>query len=373
MSKTIVSITTRQASAPYLIFLSLYKEGDTIALITSQEMQEREGYIAENLRQHLDKNINIKSIPLPKGVEEDWLALQQILEESFAKDEEYILDLTGGTKFLAIAAYKFFKTQRNSTFVYAPINRNSYIAITESDTKSENKPFEYRLGVEEFLSVNNGFSTKFDQPYGTFKDAKTMYRIFQEKIIDKEFFEYLQDRKFRKHGIKELSEVDITVQHNIDYILSQISTKETEQENRASIDFIQYITGGWFEEYIYYLVKEHIKPDDITIGAHIKQKKNANDNELDVSFTIDNKLYVIECKTVVNKDLFTNTRYKSDSLRNTFGLNVTYYICTLSELTDDQKKKAGKMRIQTIDGKILNDFDDNICDFIDCINKNRKC
>lgn len=48
----------------------------------------------------------------------------------------------------------------------------------------------------------------------------------------------------------------------------------------------QYLTGGWFEEYTYHIIKKSVNPNDIILGP----KTQSTNNDLDVVFTLGNKL-----------------------------------------------------------------------------------
>jgi len=75
---------------------------------------------------------------------------------------------------------------------------------------------------------------------------------------------------------------------------------------------INFVKGGVFEEYIYWLIKDNIKVDDIMTGVHIEFDKDMQ-NELDILFIKDNHLHTIECKFTDN--FKTNEYlYKVDSI-----------------------------------------------------------
>jgi hypothetical protein len=120
---------------------------------------------------------------------------------------------------------------------------------------------------------------------------------------------------------------------------------------------IQYLTGGWFEEYIYNRISKSLKPQDIKLNVQISYEEKTQ-NELDVVFTYENKLFVVECKTGLcvdpenktSNDLFINTVYKSTAIKEVtlFGLSTQAFIFSLSE--DQPKSVADKaMKIKYYD------------------------
>lgn len=130
-------------------------------------------------------------------------------------------------------------------------------------------------------------------------------------------------------------------------------------ENKLSKLDVQYLTGGWFEEYVYHLLSEKIQPTDIQIGVEIQKSKSTNINDLDVAFTKGNKLWVIECKTGVGTEsLFNQIVYKASALKEKLlGLSAKSYIFSLNPPLDDRLKiTASNMNTNYVD---LSDFQDS--------------
>lgn len=74
----------------------------------------------------------------------------------------------------------------------------------------------------------------------------------------------------------------------------------------------QFIKGGIFEEYIYWLIKDNFEIDDIMTGVTVQFEKYVN-NEIDILIMKDNHLHAIECKF---SDNFKTSEYlyKTDSI-----------------------------------------------------------
>ena len=136
--------------------------------------------------------------------------------------------------------------------------------------------------------------------------------------------------------------------------LEKISYPKT--EGKIDKYDIRYITGGWFEEYIYHLMKDCLSPSDIKIGVLIEKSTNTNMNDLDVVFTLGNKLFVIECKTGVGgRSLFSQIVYKASALKETlFGLSGKTYIYSLSPEDKDLKTVASNMGVTYCDETYFN-------------------
>ena len=121
-------------------------------------------------------------------------------------------------------------------------------------------------------------------------------------------------------------------------------------------DELEYLTGGWFEEYVYYMVKKYIQPQDLSIGIRISTQGVRHNNELDVVFTKGNKLFVIECKTGVQTErLFNEIVYKLCAIKESLlGMSCYSYIFSLKRDNSDVLKKiAANMEIVFVDHDIL--------------------
>ena len=121
-------------------------------------------------------------------------------------------------------------------------------------------------------------------------------------------------------------------------------------------DELEYLTGGWFEEYVYYFVQRYIKPQDLALSVIISRGSLRHNNELDVVFTKGNKLFVIECKTGVQTErLFNEIVYKVCAIREALlGVSCYSYIFSLKrDDTDVLKRIADNMDITFVDYDIL--------------------
>jgi hypothetical protein len=121
-------------------------------------------------------------------------------------------------------------------------------------------------------------------------------------------------------------------------------------------DELEYLTGGWFEEYVYRLVQKYVKPQDMAISVVISRQGIRHNNELDVVFTKGNKLFVIECKTGVQTErLFNEIVYKVCAINEALlGVSSNSYIFSLKKDDSDVLKCiADNMGITFVDYSIL--------------------
>lgn len=321
MSKTIVSIISQQTSPNYLFIREMYEPGDQLLFITSTKMEAKIQPIIETLNWPA---VNSQSIVLPDGKEEDWSVMCRIIKEHLNKDSHYAVNLTGGTKYMALAVQKVFE-EFHSDFYYIPYPRNVIL------TPEREFDISTRMTVEEYLSVygHKIHSGKLTQPLDY---SQKFFQLFINSF-DPDDFEVIDHLRSLRNIKKSMSPQDIENSFTeltekpqiVEHFLKKCAYPYTDKLNRYDI---QYLTGGWFEEYVYYLVKRDIKPTDIKIGV----KLNTTNNDLDVVFTKNNSLYVIECKTgIEGGSMLNQIAYKCAALNDYIkGLSAKSFVFALA-------------------------------------------
>lgn len=335
--KTIVSIISAQPTPNYLLIRELFEPGDELLFITSTKMQKNIKPIVDTLSWD---NVVINEVILADGEEERWAIMCSHIEKAISKNKQYAVNLTGGTKYMALAVQSVFE-KYDTLFYYVPFPKNVIL------TKDSEQPITTRLTVAEYMQLH-GHKIKASNTIRTFVDAKQMLVYFTQRFRENEFGIIDKLREYR----------------NSDTQISWVETKENEprkpnisglQDFLNRIGFVskeadmltkyetQYLTGGWFEEYVYYLMQNEVGVTDIRFGV----KLNETNNDLDVVFTKDNRLFVVECKTGIEKGSMLNQiAYKSAALNDFLkGLSSKSYIFALASDNPNWSKIPRSMNI----------------------------
>ena len=149
------------------------------------------------------------------------------------------------------------------------------------------------------------------------------------------------------YRIDQFSELDIFLK-DIKFPLADA------EKQYITRDEIGFLTGDWFEEYVYYLVKNEFNLSSENIKTGITLSKEKTRNEFDVMFFYNGVLYTIECKTAINnqeKNIMTDTIYKVKALQNNLGYYSDSNIFTLSS------RDSGEVRKEHIDRGQIFDID----------------
>ena len=125
----------------------MYLPGDKLIFIASQN--ERIISKCENIIKALQWSIEPIKIVLPqKGDEENWQSMHDVISLHLSNDEQYIVNLTGGTKYMALAIEMIF-SKYDSEFYYIPFPKNIILKLRIKDSKS----ITYRTNVDEYMSL----------------------------------------------------------------------------------------------------------------------------------------------------------------------------------------------------------------------------
>ena len=340
MSKTIVSIVSEKTAPNYLVIKEMYQEGDELLYISSDRMANRIDWI----EQSLVLKISATRLVLEEGEEEKWSIMTTKIEAELSKEKKYVVNLTGGTKLMALAVQRVFENY-DSQFVYIPYPKNEIVNVSTGKTFDIN----YRLTVDEYFCLNNVAITKKS--------------VVKSEAYSKSFFEMFVSDAFSQSDLEIIKRLQM-YRSKRTFTIGEYETKPDEEKKpqipnlgkfleKIAFPFdvkgelskyeVQYLTGGWFEEYVYYLVEKNLNPKDMAIGVFVEKSETTNMNDLDVVFTLGNKLYVIECKTGGTDEnrLFNEVVYKASALKERlFSLSGNSYIFSLSSAKGDLVKIA---------------------------------
>jgi len=368
MSKTIVNIISREHPvAAYLFTKEFYEPGDRVLFVSANEDFDCITPLVKCLK--IDKEA-VQRIVLRR--DSDSYLYEHIcrtINNSVDKDSTYYVNLAGGTRYMALSVQHVFSNY-HSTFFYIQ-TRENFIVKTIFDNSIYDDddvivPIRHKMKLDEYFEVH-GLTHDLDVPKPLVSDEKQsmhMFNLFAKKRLNGSDYKVLDilREKYRNWKYIDIIEVETITKEsmvpipNLSKFLNYIQFEPAE-DGLLQHNELDYLTGGWFEEYVYYLVKSVFQPDDIAIGVHIDGiTEIKHNNELDVCFIKNNQLFVIECKTGINSDsMFNEIVYKVSALKEVLlGMECNSYIFSLKkDPTGDLKKIAKYMGITFCDFDIL--------------------
>ena len=326
MSKTIVNIIDKSNPLPaYLFTKEYYEDGDELLFISAEE----EADCIQLLTQQLEVDENLVKSIIVKRYEDKFLyeRICRTINEEFNT--------------------LFFYTQTRENLIVKTIFDHSIY-----DDDDEVFPIKHRMTLKEYFGLY-GLQSDVDEPRQQVKDtafSQHLFTMFSQNLFgqgDYQVMETLRE-KYRNWKFLIISEVEnphkdyMTPIPNLSKFLNYIGFVP-ERPGSLQSNEIEYLTGGWFEEYVYALIKNVLQPDDIAMGVHISNGIIKHNNELDVCFMKANKLFVIECKTgVTSESLYNEIVYKVCALKEVLLGTSNSYIFSLKKDHKGSWKKTAK-------------------------------
>lgn len=130
-------------------------------------------------------------------------------------------------------------------------------------------------------------------------------------------------------------------------LLTETGVLDEQEDNSfrpMNPDAVQYLTGGWLEEFVWHMAKNQ-KLDYVECGlkfGDLKKRKKGQDNEIDTFIIHNNRVIVIECKSgrMANNSIKdSNIIYKLDSLGlHAGGAQATRILVSAQPLEHENKK-----------------------------------
>lgn len=379
MAKILVSLMGEQ-TAPNIIVIQELKHLsiDRYVFVTTSFIQKKP--IIEWICSVC--NIDQTFIEKVEVVEDDLGDINQKLSEKIISNEdEYFVNVTGGTKIMAVGVLNFFEQFSKVHKLYSPIRKNiirEYFPDNQKDT-----PVSYKISVTEYLR-GHGIDFKILQEKNPPKGQSYTYQFFQRFIEGDLAWDVIdQLRIFYRNKTDKIEKIENTTVidsktgkskaiPNLSRFLEEIDFPLSDPSRKLLTDTdSKYLTGGWFEEYVYHKIRTvlNLQDGEIYLGIEIPRKEGeVNQNDLDVVFVYKNEPYIIECKTgmgfngrEVESGIFNETVYKMASLRSKFGLSARNCLFTLSNLSKDKNSgtdyldRAKVLNVTVADRSKIND------------------
>lgn len=362
--KTIVNIISREHPlAAYLFVKEFYDEGDKLLFISAHENFDCITPLMRCLK--IDKQ-QVQRIVLRRNEDKyTYERICQVINRSVSNHEHYVVNLAGGTRYMALSVQHVFANY-NATFYYTQTRENLIVKTIFDNSIFDNDdeiiPIKHKITLSEYFEIY-GLQHDLAQTTTPIRDevqTQYMFELFSKHQLrgsDYKILTILRE-KYRRWNNLTISEVEHPVNDKMTPIPALSKFLDflhfvPEQKGILQRKELEYLTGGWFEEYVYNLIKKHLQPDDIAIGVHIDGCTDIkHNNELDVSFMKNNQLFVIECKSGINSEsMFNEIVYKVCALKEVLlGLSCNSYIFSLKkDDSGDLKKIARYMDITFCD------------------------
>lgn len=284
---------------PNLLSVHHYKP-DRLVLIETAQMKSRDaarhfltalklGGLDYDARHHVE----------PLNAEDNLDSVRQALQAAYGKHptDQWIANLTGGTKPMSIATYEFFKALGGNLVYTNVASPSQIINITGNCTDT----CAHRPGIKEFLAGYGFESRKAD---AKLDEAETRAREWVRSAIllarhasekDVLALDDHERKRARDKGIELPAERFAFPCEELRQ--SWLGAAPTRKLTKYEAEFL---TGGWLEVFVWDLLTRHadaLDVWDIRLGMEVGRRGDASGNDFDVAFMHNHGLSMVECKS----------------------------------------------------------------------------
>ncbi len=279
-------LVSRQAMANVLpVFMFMPEK---VVLFTTPE----ERYCADNLEE-LFKSKGIKVHRRDNLDAYDYIKFKVEVNDELEKINDSVwLNVTGGTKLMALAAYEAFAI-KNKKIIYCDTEHKRIITVFPEYQTEELKA---ELSIREYL-LSYGYIINETKSDSLVKLFIPLFDFIQKENLLYEFDSLFKEA--RKQNITDKTRVTIISRNRNFYFIKNYDKYKIEYDriNRRLIELesSNFRIGDWLEYYVYYTIKKKTNSEVLT-GVKVKSRENV-ENEFDIIALKDYVLYIYSCKS----------------------------------------------------------------------------
>ena len=293
------------------------------------------------------------------------------------ENENIALNVTGGTKLMAIAAQNVFSGVK--PIFYINTNKEEIIFISkENDKHIPVQKLNTKTLINTYLSSYGVSVLKNKDDFNFYKLGVFTERFVRRQEDYKDIISKLNLLAFNASNSK--LETNFTNYSNdLKLILEDLADEDLVRLNGDIVDFKNeqtrsFLNGNWLEYFTYKQansIADVIDADwnvDVVNSKYEKNKVGVN-NELDVIFMAKNKCHIIECKTInfentENKDKLQSYLDKLNSLKGYGGSLTKVCLVSFYAIPQNIKRRAEKDNIEIIDDYRIKNLKERIQSWI---------
>jgi hypothetical protein len=326
---------------------------DRLVLIESETMRQKKAaqhFLTALKLGELDFQAAERHHVQPLEAEDDLDVIRKCLQQAYGchPADEWIVNLTGGTKPMSIAAYEFFKAV-GARLVYVNFARPDVLLGLDGRRQES---CLHRPTVREFLAGYGFESRKSEKDIegdegrarGWWDAARAialhcpqqpLLRLgdLSDPVIKKRWDDA------RKKGL-EIGTGQLNPQEEDlrGALASHFNLAISADGLRGKLDkyAIEFLTGGWLEVFLWGLLERHADPLriwDVRLGVHPAKVDVKTDCDFDVAFLHQYRLCVIECKSgAQEQDPKADVLYKVEAVVRQFrALGIRSFLATTAD------------------------------------------
>lgn len=362
-----VCLVSAQAAPNLLPVLDPELRPEEVVLLVSEKMNK----VANALYAVLSE-LGVKAEIVPLSDEHsDHVIEETLLQIASKRDrQEILLNLTGGTKLMALVAQTVAQAANWRSF-YVDVDTDAIVWLD----RTPGKKLAEQLRLRHYLK-SYGFEL-LDSPVRPqiTRDQRDLMQTLITQIgsLEKPLTQlnWLTQQAEDKKQLKITMDAQQTNDYSLGALLRHFAEADLLQVNGNTISYADetarnFVKGGWLELYTYSCVV------DVTGETGIRDKAanltvigDGVKNEMDIAMMARNRLFVIECKTArmdrPQAPKANDTLFKlSEICRRVGGLGTKGMLASYRPVADSERKLARALNIELVCEQNLNDLPSRI-------------
>lgn len=373
-----VCLVSAQAAPNLLPALDPELKPREVVLLVSQKMRA-----AADALSKVFKELGIRADLISLEDEHSSRVIEETLLQiaSEREGEEILLNLTGGTKLMALVAQQTVAQEKNWRSFYVDVDTDVVIWLDKTPGKKLAEQLRLRHYLESY-----GFElpNSPERPQITHEQRNLMQTLITQIGNLKEpltQLNWLTQQAEDKKQLKITMDTQQADSRNLETLLRHFAEAGFLQVNGNTISYADetarnFVKGGWLELYTYSCVVDVTGETGIrdkAAGLEVISKEGVK-NEMDIAMMVRNRLFVIECKTArmdkPEAPKANDTLFKlSEICRRVGGLGAKGMLASYRPVADSERKLARALNIELVCGQDLRNLQDRIRAWISAKNQ----
>lgn len=356
-------MVSQQAAPNLLPLLDSEMKPEKVVLLVTPQMQQQADYLEQVIK---PRGIKVQQQPL--NVVDDFDAMEDqlmVLIENEPADE-IALNVTGGTKWMAIAAQDIFRMNGSAVF-YVKVEDDKVLFVG-GDPASHN--LSKSIDLKSYIQAYGYEFRETTQIKGL---PQNLRKLCERLVLKVDEWQGAIGQLNRLASVAEnQNTLSVTPKQEFRHIDPQLTSllnecaeagllrgKVTDRLHFTDSETRSWANGGWLESYVSSILNElkseGVIQDSPRLNQHIHRIGATSHNEVDVCFMARNRLHLIECKTKRMEgrgtaDNTADTVYKLDSISDLGGLGTKSMLVSYRGLSKADEQRARDLRIKVIQG-----------------------
>lgn len=338
-------------------------------LVVSGKMQKRADHLERVLREAgvQTSRVDVEDEHDLDCLEEAFLGIAQT-----HVDRNVALNLTGGTKLMALAAQNVASTAVWESF-YVDVDTDEAIPL---DRGRPSRALAPSLGLSHYLQAY-GFrreKTPLPPPLGQRADELLQTLVTQVGSLERPLgqLNWLAQQAETSQRLSLAMSVEQLDSRSLDALLHNFEEAGLAREARGVLHFTDeaarsFAKGGWLERHVFRRVaalRDELGIRDQEANLRLVDAGGVR-NELDIAFIARNRLFVIECKTARmdggRAEKANDTLFKlAEVCRRVGGLGARAMLVSYRRMREAELRLASALGIEVVFGAAIARFDDRL-------------